>query len=111
MQYENYNTSIRIVFAHPGYGTREFTYKISNTRSMRAVYYEIVKFITLLWNFDGEFKRLLISAGRYVQAIGSNGGYKKNLKYTLEDFLTENNISNLGAVTQFLFTATIRENK
>lgn len=78
---------------------------------MRAVYYEIVKFITLLWNFDGEFKRLLISAGRYVQAIGSNGGYKKNLKYTLEDFLTENNISSLGAVTQFLFTATIRENK
>ena len=78
---------------------------------MRAVYYEIVKFITLLWNFDGEFKRLLISAGRYVQAMGSNGGYKKNLKYTLEDFLTENNINNLGAVTQFLFTATIRENK
>ena len=78
---------------------------------MRAVYYEIVKFITLLWNFDGEFKRLLISAGRYVQAAGSNGGYKKNLKYTLEDFLNENNISSLGAVTQFLFTATIRENK
>ena len=111
MQYENYNTSIRIVFAHPGYGTREFTYKISNTRSMRAVYYEIVKFITLLWNFDGEFKRLLISAGRYVQAMGSNGGYKKNLKYTLEDYLAENNLERLGVVQQFLFTATIRENK
>ena len=110
MQYGNYTTSIRIVFSHPGYGTREFTYRISNTRGIKAVYYEIVKYITLLWNFDGEFKRLLTSTGRYVQAIGSSG-YKKNLKYTLEDFLNENNIDNLGAVTQFLFTATIRENK
>ena len=109
MQYGNYSTSIRVVFSHPGYGTREFTYKISNTRGIRAVYYEIVKYITLLWGFDGEFKYLLTAASRYVQKSGSNGGYKKNLKYTLEDYLAENNLERLGVVQQFLFTATIRE--
>lgn len=104
------SVNIRIVFSHPAYNTREFQYKISCRNNMKAVYYEIVKYLTLLWNFDGELKPLLISSAKYVQNIDISGNYKKTLKYNLQDYINANGAFEVRNTRQFLFMASIREN-